>query len=209
MGFQAVQNQQGPPPADRDLNAEVARSPRECRDGTATLDEIKAWIAAAPGLADVQPRFVIRETDLDRDGTTDLLIADDRLSGSAGRVYHVFLKAIRGFRYVGNLWSMFWHAPRPLPAVAGHPRIVMPGNCGAGCVFVGLAELRQDGLHLLALAEIAAGDQGNAEGNALFEELLRAPTVSTETLRSVFGSSLYPPASKGVRDPARSPRVQA
>ncbi len=185
---QDVRNRKGPPAsAADDLNSRVATSPDDLRDGTATLDQIEAWMArewAAPG----EPRWVIDQPDLDSDGTADLVVADDRFTGTGGRNWQAFVRTPRGFRYIGELASGI----RPLPAFGGHPRVVMAGHISAGEVGVALAELRDDGLHRLASAVLAAGDQGTAEGNRLFNELMLAPTVSVEVLRMIFGSQTYP-----------------
>lgn len=182
-----IWDRKGPPKsAADDLNSKVAKSPEGFQNGTASLDQIKVWFAREfPG----EPRrWVIEEPDLDLDGTPDLLVADDQFTGTGGRNYEAFLRTRLGFRYIGELGSEI----RPVPAVGGHARIVMAGHMSAGEAGVALAEIRQDGLHRLASAAIAAGDQGTAEGNHIFEKLMRAHTVSLDILRLVFGPEAYP-----------------
>jgi hypothetical protein len=187
---QDIRDRQGPEVvASDDLNSKVATSPREFREGTATLKQIKSWIAQEdPG----EPKWIIEEPDLDLNGMPDLLVADDRNTGTGGRNYEAFLRTKSGFRYVGELGS----AIRPLPAVGGHARVVMAGHISAGEVGVALAELRPNGLHRLASAVLAAGDQGTVEGSRLCDELMTAPTVSVEILRLIFGPKAYPTSGK-------------
>jgi hypothetical protein len=52
---------------------------------------------------------------------------------------------------------------------------------------VQLAELREDGLHRLVRSTVRAGDSGTEEGNRLYNELMDAKAVSSETLTKVFG----------------------
>ncbi len=182
---QTVTDRHGPPEAAHDLNQKVSRSPKEFRKGTATLAQIKDWIARnLPG----QPRWFTSERDLDQDGIPDLLIADDRNSGTGGHAFEAFLRTPEGFRYIGEFSEPY----RTLPPVAGHLRFVIAGHISAGEIGVALVELRPDGLHRLASAAVAAGDQGTAEGNRLADELLRAPTVSMKTLRLLFGAMADP-----------------
>lgn len=189
--LQDIWDRKGPrKSAADDLNLKVATSPQEFRNGKATLDQIKVWLLAqkVPG----EPIWVIEEPDLDLDGTPDLPVADDRYTGTGGRNYEAFIRTKLGFRYIGELASEI----RPIPAFGGRARLVMAGHMSAGETDVALVEIRQDGLHRLASAAIAAGDQGTAEGNRIIEKLMREPEVSLEILRLVFGPEAYPPLDR-------------
>lgn len=142
---------------------------------------VEAW---EPG----EPRWVTEDLDLDPDGTPDLLLADDRITGTGGRGWWAFLRTPSGFRFIGMLGGTI----RSLPAVGGHPRFATADHISSGEVGVALAELRDDGLHRLASAVLAAGDQGTDAGSRLYEELMLAPAVSVDALRYIFGSEAYP-----------------
>lgn len=173
-----------------DLNETyVIRPPDEARDGTATLDQIRAWMVEEflymfPGRlpADSIP-FEVQSRDLDLDGVADILV-DLRRGGSGGGVYAAFLTTRLGYRFIAT----FQGGIRTLPSEQGLPVwMVIGSSLGSGTALVQLAELREDGLHRIARGTLAAGDSGTDEGNRLFEELFRAGVVSSETLRTVFG----------------------
>ncbi len=173
-------------PQDDELNWGYAMSPASFRDGSATLEQIKAWIAGNNSYLPVAPKWEVVEKDLDFDGRADLLISDGRLGGSGGSVYSVFLRTPQGFRYIAVILGWI----RGIPVERGQPsRFVTGHSLRSGQALVQLAELRTDGLHRVAKASVAAGDSGTSEGNRLYRELMESATISPETLRRVFGAS--------------------
>ena len=174
--------------AVRPMNETATPLPADLRNGTATIEQIRAWMRTEtlylfPGIPAEQVTFPVREQDLDFDGIRDVLI-ERHGGGSGGRVYSTFLATSRGYRFIGT----FLGAIRPLPVERGQrSRFVIATSMGSGSVHVRLAELYPDGLYQVAVAMLAAGDSGTAEGNRLYRELMSAEVVSPETLRQVFG----------------------
>jgi hypothetical protein len=166
------------------MEGENAKLPPEFLNGTATLEQIKTWIAAENSYLPGQPTWELEEQDLDLDGVYDLLISDTRLGGSGGNPYIAFIRTPAGYRCIG----CFLGSIRTLPLEAGHlPRLVTSSAMGSSTSEIQLLELRPHGLYLLASAELAAGDGGTEEGNRDWNELFESKTVSTETLRKIFG----------------------
>jgi hypothetical protein len=153
------------------------------------MEQIKAWMAQEslhlfPGFPAGNITLETEKQDLDLDGIADVLVSNPHQGGSGGKVYSAFLTTPRGYRYIATFQGRI----RTLPAASGgRIRAVIATAFGAGTALVQLAELRGDGLHRLVRSTVRAGDSGTEEGNRLYNELMNAKVVSSETLTKVFG----------------------
>jgi dienelactone hydrolase len=182
-----------PSPAAQPMNGTVTGLPRELRNGTATIEQVRAWMQAEhvkvfPEIPVEQVTFAVREQDLDFDGIIDVLM-QRYVTGSGEGPYSAFLTTSRGYRFIGT----FYGAIRPLPVELGQPsRFVIASAMGSARMHVRFAELKPDGLHQVATAILAAGDSGTVDGNRLYRELMSAQVVSWQTLSQIFGSAPTP-----------------
>jgi hypothetical protein len=178
-----------PSPAEQPMNATMIPLPGDLRSGTATMEQVRAWIHAEhlnvyPEVPVDQVTFPVREQDLDFDGISDVLI-ERHASGASEKPLSAFLKTPRGYRFIGSYYGTI----RPLRVESGKAsRFLITSAMGNSRVHVRLTELRPDGLYQLATAILSAGDTGTAEGNRLYGELMSADLVSPETLGYVFGA---------------------
>jgi dienelactone hydrolase len=183
-----------PSPATQPMNRTATPLPRDLRNGTATMEQVRDWMQAEhrkvfPEIPVEQVSLPIREEDLDLDGIGDVLI-DRYVTGSSSRPTSTFLKTPRGYRFIGT----FHGTVRPLAAESGQrSRFVIASAMGTSRMHLRLAELQADGLHQAAAAILTAGDSGSVEGNQLYREVMSADVVSPETLRKVFGSERSTP----------------
>ncbi len=178
----------GPSAAAQPMNGTMTPLPGALRNGTATMEQIRAWMQAEhvnvwPEIPVEQVPFTVQEKDLDSDGINDVLM--QRYARTSGTGAHsAFLSTSRGYRFIGT----FFGDIRPLRVESGQRnRFVIVSAMGSGRAHVRLAELQPDGLHQVATAILSAGDSGSAEGNRLYRELMSVDVVSAETLRQVFG----------------------
>jgi hypothetical protein len=175
-------------PSVQPMNGTMIPLPSALRDGTATMEQVRAWLLAEhtnvyPEIPVDQVPFPVRELDLDLDGKNDALIERYRRDTVSGP-RSAFLNTARGYRFIGT----FYGDIRPLSFERGQPsRFVITSAMKNGSVHVRLAVLRADGLHQMATAIIAAGDGGTADGNRLYREIISADVLSSGTLRKIFG----------------------
>jgi dienelactone hydrolase len=183
-----------PSPAAQPMNATMVPLPADLRNGTATIEQVRAWMEAEhlqvlPEVPVGQVTFPLREQDLDLDGTTDALI-ERHATGPGEGPLSAFLTTSRGYRFIGT----FYGTIRGLAVEPGQrSRFLIAGAMGSGRAHMRLAELRPDGLHQVATAILTAGDSGTAEGNRLYRDLMSSDVVSPEAVRQVFGRGAASP----------------
>lgn len=172
----------------QDAGIAASDVPQQLRDGTATIDEARAWVIGnsrgqGPGLSDEQVLSGSRSQDLDLDGRNDLLLTTVG-GGSAGLAYEAFVATTSGYRHIGG----FLGAIAPVARVQGSPpRLVVAASVGGGCAIVRLMQLDSDGMHEVARKSLAAGDSGTDEGRRLYRALFGAQPASDATVREIFG----------------------
>jgi hypothetical protein len=175
---------QGKAPAEPDLNATVAGSPAELRNGVATRAQVIGFLGVDDSELHGEPVWEIIEDDLDADGAKDLLISNHLNTTEGGNTYAVFIGSPKGYRYVGN----FTGDIRMLPAEAGKPvRFVIASFAGDKKMTVELAELQASGLRRIKKAEMVTGGC-EAQDNPTFTALVCAEKISMEAVTKVFGS---------------------
>ena len=159
--------------------------PAEFKNGTASLEQVKAWSASQLSILWNQPHLEIMERDLNQDGTNDLLIAETHMGGTGGNSYLAFERTPKGYRYLGDL---AFGAMRVLPKDESHHQKILTYwhlSCNEGTV--ALLILDATGFHEFKHTTIHPGDSGTEEGNKIYEELFGTNIVSPETLRLLFG----------------------
>ena len=172
------------PRNDALMRGDAPAVPAEFKNGTASLEQVKAWSASLLSILG-KPSLEIIEKDLNQDGTNDLLVAENGMHGTGGNSYLAFERTPKGYRYAGDLE---FGAIRVLPKDESHQQKILTWwHLSAGEGVVTLVMLDSNGFHEMAHATVHAGDGGTEEGNRIADELFGTNAVSPELLRHVFG----------------------
>lgn len=161
--------------------------PAELRNGSATLEQAKAWVATEvarmlPGSPPPEIAVGAEQPDVDQDGTPDLLIEHPGLGGTGGAVYSAFLTTPTGYRYIGGLLGSLV----PVERVRGEaPRILIRTRLGADCAIVELMELGPDGMRRVGQKALTATNEGIRNHRALLGQL----PASADAVQAVFGKA--------------------
>jgi hypothetical protein len=155
----------------------------EFKNGTATLEQAKAWSASLLSTLVDQPHLEIMEEDLNQDGTNDLLISETQMGGTGGNSYLAFERTPRGYRYLGNLdFGSMWVLPKD---ESRQQKIMTYWHLSAGEGTLELYILDATGFHEVKHRTIYPGPGGSEEG--ISEELFGTNIVSPKTLQQLFG----------------------
>lgn len=186
LAAQTSQKNKAPayPQNDSLRKGQVLKIPREFRNGTATLNQAKAW---ANSILMGKGRIKVDERELIPGGQKALFICDTSNAGSGGNSFLVFARGSKGLRYLGSLGGYARAVP---PDPLGKPRLVAYWRWGGGQGQASLVLLTPNGFATIA-ATHASGDDGASKDDKRTYHLLfgKAP-VSQNTLVAIFGKAM-------------------
>ena len=160
--------------------------PAEFREGTATLEQAKAWCRALVVSSSFGNGHVIEveHRELVPGGEQAIVVFDPSCGGSGGRGPQlIFSRTPTGLKFLGDLSGSWRAAP---PDALGRPRLVGYWRLGGGEGKASLIVLTSRGFvpvaHVDASGGDGAADEQKRTWRTLFEE-----TVSQKTLAATFG----------------------
>ncbi len=163
--------------------------PSEFVDGTATLEQAKAWVRAGIVGSCLGNGAVIDvdERELVPGGEKATFISDPSGRGTGGNNYTIFAHSPRGLRYLGGL---FGGGCRSVPPDSqGRPRLVNYHRSGGGEGNAYLVVLTEKGFVNVARVDASGDDGATEEKKRVFETLFGKKPVSEETLVAIFGKA--------------------
>ena len=175
-------------PSDDSLGkGDVAYVPPEFRNGTATLDQAKAWARALfTGMAG-RGEIETEECDLTPAGRRAWFISDRSLEGVVGgnNSYMVFDQTPKGLRYLGEVSGY----ARPVPSdVSGNPRLVTYWHLGADDGTLTLWSLTSTGFESTKVLRIHPSDNsGTEESKRIYDGFFGPAPVTEELVEATFG----------------------
>jgi hypothetical protein len=183
LGVSACQSISTTYPTDDSLRkGEALDVPREFQNGTATLDQAKAW---SNSLLEGTGPIATEEHELIPNGKTALFICDESNAGTGGNFYLVFDRTRTGLQYLGEI--DFGTCCAVPPDAMKNPRLVTYWGLGASEGTLTLWVLTKSGFTEEKSITIHAGDNGTDEGTRIYEEFFESKRVANGTVAAVFG----------------------
>lgn len=163
-------------------DGQVFEAPRECRNGSASLQDVYAWATSL--LGSKYPLETIH-ADIDGDGHDDLFVAQPAWGGTGGNLYLAFRRTTKGYRFLGDIWFGSVRILSPDPQ--GRSRLLTSSSAGGGRCTVSIYILERQGFHEITRRNnLPCGDVSYGH-DQLMRLLFDSETVTEETLRLVFG----------------------
>jgi len=159
--------------------------PAEFREGTATLEQAKAWCRALVVGSSLGKGHVIevKQRELVPGGEQAVVVFDPSCGGSGGRGPQlIFARTPRGLRFLSDLSGSWRAAP---PDALGRPRLVGYWRLG-GEGKASLIVLTSGGFVPVAHVDASGGDGAADEQKRTWRTLFEEP-VSQKTLAATFG----------------------
>ncbi len=160
--------------------------PAEFREGTATLEQAKAWCRAMVVGSSFGNGHVIEveHRELVPGGEQAVVVFDPSCGGSGGRGPQlIFSRTPTGLKFLGDLSGSWRAAP---PDALGRPRLVGYWRLGGGEGKASLIVLTSRGFVPVAHVDASGGDGAADEQKRTWRTLFEEP-VSQKTLAATFG----------------------
>ena len=170
--------------------AEAIHAPQEFQNGTASVEQAKAW---SNSLLEGDGSIVTEQRELTPGGKPALFISDSSNAGTGGNFYLVFDRTLTGLRFLGEIEFGVCRAVRP--DTSNNPRLVTYWHLGAGEGNLTLWLLSKQGFTAVKSITIYAGDEGTHEGNRIFDVFFGSEPVADSTVDATFAATA---AKKGL-----------
>jgi hypothetical protein len=178
------------PTDDALRKGEAIYVPQEFLNGTASVEQAKAW---SNSLLEGDGSIVTEQHELTPGGKPALFISDSSNAGTGGNFYMVFDRTVTGLRYLGEIEFGDCRAVRP--DASNNPRLVTYWHLGAGEGNLTLWLLSKQGFTAVKSITIHPGDQGTDEGNRIFDAFFGSEPVADGTVDAAFAGTA---AKKGL-----------
>ena len=171
------------PTDDALLKGEAFRVPQEFQNGTASVEQAKAW---SNSLLMGNGSILTEERELVPGDRPAIFISDSSTAGTGGNNYMVFNRTNTGLRYLGEIdFGVCRAVP---PDASRNPRLVTYWHLGCAEGDMTLWLLSSHGFTALKSITIHAGDSGTDEGNRIFETIFGTKPIADGAVDAAFSA---------------------
>lgn len=169
-------------PPDDSLRKGEPRVPPEFRNGTASLDQARAW---AKVMLDGSGEIRVAEEELIPGGRKGIFIYNTSLGGSGGNFFMVFDKTPNGFLYLGDLYfGKYWASP---PDAKGHLRAVTYWHMSVSEGILSLWVRKGSAYKEVRKITVHPGYDWTTEDKRIYNSLSSGNHVSDSWIETTFG----------------------
>jgi hypothetical protein len=172
------------PTDDALRKGEALQVPQEFQNGTASVEQAKAW---SNSLLEGDGSIITEQCELTPGGKPALFISDSSNAGTGGNEYMVFDHTNAGLHYLGEI--DFGACRAVPPDASGNPRLVTYWHMSASEGNLTLWLLNKKGFTPVKSVTIHPGDEGTDEGNRIFDAFFGSEPVADDMIDNTFAAT--------------------